>query len=405
MNGSNGNGNETAMVQVPQAGEVMRKGFASDELEVRGDTAGSAMAAQARAQVEAAYVMALRRPRDMDQVRVRLLKASARRRFAEAGRYQRPVGKEKNKQTGRWEEKIAEGLSIRFAEEAARNMGNLNIDSFAIYEDSRKKVVKFVVTDLETNTHWSRTRTIEKTKEKKKVWPEEEIIAQRINSDGEVTFIVEATADDVTKREGAEASKAWRDGILKNLPADIKEECLDAIRATILSQATVDPEGEKKRVVDAFVTVGVEPVHLQAYLGHDLGSVSPAELVSLRGIYTSIREGTTNWGDIMAGKDEADDANAKDAKAKAAAAKAAPPAATLAPAQAGAPAAAPPVEPAAPAPAPVKGQRNLSDVAAASKAKREGKTMQIQVDPPAPVPASEPAPADEEPDREPGADG
>jgi hypothetical protein len=379
------NGNDKAMVQVPQPGEVVRRGFDSEEIEVRGDVVSIAMAAQARAQVEAAYVMAMRNPRDMDRVRVKLLKATQRRRFAEAGRYLRPVGREKNKQTGRWEEKIAEGLSIRFAEEAARNMGNLHLDSFVVYEDNRKKVVKFVVTDLETNTHWARTRTIEKTKEKKKLWEDEEPIAQRINSQGEVTFIVEATADDVTKREGAEASKAFRDGILKNLPADIKEECLEAIQKTIASEATVDPDGEKKRILDAFASVGVEPDHLKAYLGHELATVSPAELVKLRGIFTSIKEGTTNWGDVMAAKQDADDANASDAKRAAAAA---PPAAQPQP-QPG-PAAATSAQPAQPAPAAGGGlqagkvQQNLSDVAAKARTSREAKQPGEKTPAPAP---------------------
>jgi hypothetical protein len=369
--------NDQAIVTVPKAGEILRKGFADSEIEVRGDTAGVAMAAQARASVEAAYVMAMRRPRDLDQVRVKLLKATARRRFAEAARWQRPVGREKNKKTGRWEEKIGEGLSIRFAEEAARNMGNLSMDSYVVYEDTRKKVCKFVVIDLETNTQWARTRTIEKTKEKAKLWDGDVALSSRINSTGEVVYIVEATADDVTKRESAEASKAWRDGILKNLPADIKEECMETIQATIVNEATVDPEGEKKRICDSFASIGIEPFHLKAYLGHGLETVSPAELVKLRGIFVSIKEGTTNWADVVAAKDDADEANAAEAataaKAKAAAApppSQAPPTATRD--AAGNPVEQPAAPPPAPTPAPPKGQRNLSDVAAQSKLKREG---------------------------------
>lgn len=308
------NGVNAELVATPSAGTVIKTGFGERTVAVQAETSSSAVAAQQTAMVQAAYIMAERRPRDFDQIRVKLMKTCKRPRFAEAARYLKPVGKEKDEDTGKWVEKIAEGLSIRFAEEAARNMGNLRIDSFTVYDDPRKKIVKFVTMDLESNTEWSKTVTIEKTVEKRFLKKGQQALATRLNSYGEQVFIVEATQEEMTKREGAEASKAWRDGILKNMPADIKEECLDEVRKTILNDASEDPEQKKKNMLDAFASIGVEPVHLREYVGHDLATLSPHEIVELRGLFSSIRDGETTWAAVIDQRRETTAEKERDAK-------------------------------------------------------------------------------------------
>ena len=129
----------------------------------KAETAVSAVAMQARAQVEARFLMAVHRPRDLDVVRVKLLKECTRPGFAEAARYKRPVGSKKNERTGAWEEAFIEGPSIRFAEAAIRAMGNIDIQSPTIYDDGRSRIVRVVVTDLEANATYSLDITIEKT--------------------------------------------------------------------------------------------------------------------------------------------------------------------------------------------------------------------------------------------------
>src|SRR4051812_13196904 len=74
-----------------------------------GETASSALAAAAEAQVKAQYLVALNRPRDLDNVRSLLLKECERSTFAAAAIYSKPVGGKK-----------VTGPSIRFAESAKR---------------------------------------------------------------------------------------------------------------------------------------------------------------------------------------------------------------------------------------------------------------------------------------------
>jgi hypothetical protein len=268
------------------------------------ETSSVAVAAQARASIEASFVMAMRYPRSWDQVRAKLLGACDRPLFADAAIFAKPVGKQQNEKTGEWEDKVIEGLSIRFAEEAARNMRNLDIDSFSLYDDSRKKIVKFVVKDLESNVTWCKTVTVQKTTERKKLKKNQTPLGSRMNSYGDLVYIVEATPDDVAKQEGAEASKAWRDGILKNLPADIKEEAMAKCYSTLENRMAVDPDGERKKLLDSYLAIGVDPQSLREYVGHDLKTLSPAELIKLRRLFVAIRDGEVTWGDVLEGKVE-----------------------------------------------------------------------------------------------------
>jgi hypothetical protein len=305
----------TEMVPVPQAGQVVRADFGGSAVERSAETASNAMAAAAKASIEAAYIVALRRPRNMDNIRALLKKACSHPAFADLARFRKPVGKELNDQTGEWEEKIAEGLSIRFAEEAARVLGNLDMNSMTIYDDDKKKLVRFVTVDLENNTTWGKTVTIDRTTERTKLKDGQQALATRINSKGKLVFVVEATPAEVAKYEGAEGSKAWRDQILKSLPAHVKGECLQLINDVLMNEAAEDPDKAKKLVLDSFASIGVLPIHLQEYLGHEMSIITPAELVDLRTLYRSIEQGETTWLEIIEQRRDVQGQKAKPAAA------------------------------------------------------------------------------------------
>jgi hypothetical protein len=62
-----------------------------------------------------------------------------------------------------------------------------------------------------------------------------------------------------------------------------------------------------KRLVVAFDEIGVKVEHLEARLGHNLDATIPQELVTLRSIYKSIKDG-------MAGREDFFDAFKKPEK-------------------------------------------------------------------------------------------
>jgi hypothetical protein len=79
-----------------------------------------------------------------------------------------------------------------------------------------------------------------------------------------------------------------------------------------MDEAARDPDAERKRIVDAFGGLGVKAGQLTEYLGHDIGTCSPKELVDLRGLYGAIKDGEATWASVMENKAEQGQAAATD---------------------------------------------------------------------------------------------
>jgi hypothetical protein len=305
--------NGTARVEVVP-GTSTKDEFGGVTSTALAETASTAVAAQATASVQARYVLAMKNPRDLDEVRVRLLKECKRPRFAEVARYLKPVGQG------------VTGPSIRFAEAALRCMGNVMPEVATVYDDTKKRIVRVTVTDLEANLTYSQDVVVEKTVERSKLRGGQQPIAVRTNSNGYKTFIVEATEDDLLNKQAALVSKALRTLALRVLPGDILDECMDQVIATQEARDKADPDAARKRLVDAFVQIGVKPSDIKTYLGHDLAASSPAEISELRAVYAAIRDGEGTWADAVATKlkakqDAPDAAKQATTKDKVAAAK------------------------------------------------------------------------------------
>ena len=272
------------------AGNTNEETFHGAAMTRSAETASTAVAAQARAAVEARYVMAVKRPRDMDQVRLNILKECKRPGFAAVARYRKPVGDG------------IEGPSIRFAEAALRCMTNVMPEVATVYEDAEKRIQRVTVTDLEANVTYSSDVTIEKTVERNKLKDGQVPIKSRTNSVGKTTYLVEATEDDLLNKSGALVSKALRTLALRIIPGDILEEAMAQVVETLEKEDAKDPSAARKKLVDVFASFGVKPSDLRDYLGHDLDGVTPAELTELRAVGASLRDGEATWKDSLAHK-------------------------------------------------------------------------------------------------------
>ena len=272
------------------------------------ENAAIAMAAKQKAIVEARYKMALARPRDIDKVRQDMLKDAKRPSFAAVAIYHKPIGKG------------VEGPSIRFVEAAIRNMTNILTETDTVSEDDERRVIRVAVSDLETNTYFSQDVTVTKTVERQKLPHGEKAIRMRTNSKGQPVFIIHGTDDDILNKQNALISKAVRTLGLRLIPGDLVDEALYYVRQTMAQQDAQNPDAAKNRIIDAFAQLGVQVDMLKDYLGHELSSIDPNELQTLRGIYSSIKDGETTWKAVM------DDKAEKEAEAKAAKKPAAEPA-------------------------------------------------------------------------------
>lgn len=261
----------------------------SNNLPATRETASTAVAAQAKAMVEARYVIAMRQPRNEDQSRQNILKECRRPGFAQnkSTLYNKPIGKG------------VEGLGIRFVEAALRHWRNVLIETTMIYEDDEKEIQRVTVTDLEMNTTYPLDVRVSKTVERAKPMDDGGYISVRMNSYGKPSYTVPAGDDDLLNKRAALISKAIRTLGLRIIPGDIQDEAESIIRQIREDDAARDPDAERKRIADAFATIGVSAEALVAYLGHDLGACSPTELAALRGIYGAIKDGEATWSGVI----------------------------------------------------------------------------------------------------------
>lgn len=258
------------------------------KVERKGEMAIAAMAAKSKAEVEARYVIALQRPRNVLEARNTILDSCKRPAFASGAIYRKPVGSGKT----------VDGFSIRFAEEAVKGMKNISVDTMAIYEDDDRLTIRISVTDLEANVTYADEVRISKTVERRALKEGQIAISERMNSTGQKVYLVAATDDDLLNKINSAKSKAIRNSGLRLIPQDILEEAWTQI-VTTNEKGGGDPKAETKKVCDAFASLNISPSELERYLRHSLETVSPKELNDLRAIYTAIRDEETTWSAVM----------------------------------------------------------------------------------------------------------
>lgn len=253
------------------------------------DPAAVAAGEAAKARIQSGYIMAYQKPRDPMESRDRILKACKRSEFAGKAEYSKPVGG-----------KSIKGPSVRFAELALREWGNIMTEVTTLYEDDNIRRARIGVLDLETNAQFTRDIQIKKTVERRsKKGREDDLITERKNTSGDTVYILHATDEEMHTKESAWVSKVLRNEGLRLIPTDIIEEGMAEARKTVAKRATEDPEGEKKKILDSFSSIGISPKEIQKYIRHSLDTISPPELVNLRTVFQSLRDGESTWADYI----------------------------------------------------------------------------------------------------------
>lgn len=262
----------------------------------------TAAAAQVKALVEARCVMALNRPRVLEQVRLDLLKECSRPSFAledvkgkgNSALYRRPVGGGKN----------VEGLGIRFAEVALRCYGNVMADSFAIQETAESIEKYCFVLDIETNISWGDTVRVTKTVERKQLKEGQTAIKTRRNTSGEIVYVIEADEDALITKEANLVSKKMRTLTLRLIPGDLQDECIQKIKEIREKDVVDDPDAAMRRVSDGMALQNVSVIMLEEFLDHPIAQCTPAEIVNLQSLYGALRDGDSTWAEIMENAEE-----------------------------------------------------------------------------------------------------
>jgi hypothetical protein len=84
--------------------------------------------------------------------------------------------------------------------------------------------------------------------------------------------------------------------LLTVIPGDVTEAALEQCERTMHARADVTPEGIKK-LIETFGELGITQPQIEARIQRRLDAIRPAQVVMLRKIYTSLKDGMSEPGD------------------------------------------------------------------------------------------------------------
>lgn len=238
--------------------DLVNLGFENKQVAIQAQD-GNVSESRAVAEVQAAFVIAKKFPRDENAAVGRILKACDRPFLAEQASYAYPRGSE-----------LVTGPSIRLAEAIAQYWGNIDCGVREISQADGVSVAEAYAIDLETNVRVRKTFHVPHVRETKKG-------KQRLTSSRDIYELV--------ANQGARRLRAC---ILGVIPGDVTEAAEAQCKETLLRQSVVE---NLPKLLKAFEEFGVTKELIEKRIGHNIESIVPQEVVTLRGIYKSIKDG------------------------------------------------------------------------------------------------------------------
>lgn len=235
-------------------------------------------------EVQGQIIMAKKFPRDEIAARNRILTACQRKRLAEQAEYEYKRGTSK-----------VTGTSIRLAEAMAQNWGNLDFGFVELEQRNGESQVMAYCWDLETNTRQTKIFTVPHIRETKS---------------GNYPL---TSSRDIYEMVANQAARRVRACILGIIPGDIQEEAVEQCRKTLA-------DGEKLPLKDLIAGVlrtakeeyAVPQESLEKYIGCKADSFSMNDLIRLKKVFNSIKDGMAKREEIFelpgVEKKEAEDA-------------------------------------------------------------------------------------------------
>ena len=217
---------------------------------------------RAVAEAQAAMVIARSAPRDENAAYLKIIKACKRLSLAEQGEYAYKRGS-----------KLVDGASIRLAEVMVRYWGNANYGFRELSRDRDESQVEAFAWDLETNVKATRTFTV-------RHWRDKTGGPQKLTQERDKYELLAGMAQ-----------RRVRACILQIIPGDIVEAARQQCKKTLAAGNGKSMEDRVRGMLEAFDEVGVTKDMVEAYLQHKITAIVPQQLVTLRQIFQSIRDG------------------------------------------------------------------------------------------------------------------
>jgi hypothetical protein len=232
---------------------------------------------RAMREVEASIMVAKSRPRDELDAYADIMRACSRPSFAEKAIYRYKRGEEN-----------VEGASIRLAECLARAYGNIDYGWRELERNSAKSLVEAFCWDLQTNTKRKMTFEVIHVRDTKK--------GQKILT----------TERDIYEHIANHAARRVRACVLSIIPADLIEDAMKKCKEIMVSGINqMNKNDVAKKIVAAFEEIGVSHEQLRKYLGVEkVIGANENQLVELRQIYVSIKEGQASVKEFFKGEIE-----------------------------------------------------------------------------------------------------
>lgn len=250
--------------------------FHGSAIATRGTNNATADAGQQReiAEVQAAMVIAKRFPRDQIEAMDNILQACTRPSLAEGALYSYSRGGSE-----------ITGPSIRLAEVAAQAWGNVSFGIRELEQRNGESTVEAFAWDVQSNTRQVKVFQVKHERHTRQG-------SKRLEDPRDVYELV--------ANQGARRLRAC---ILGVIPGDVIEAAVKQCEETMRASADTSPDGLKK-LVAAFDAFGVSREQIEKRIQCRLEAIRPAQVVQLKKVYASLRDGMSSpadWFDAVDG--------------------------------------------------------------------------------------------------------
>ena len=222
---------------------------------------------RAIAEVQAAMILARQFPRDEQKALDKMLVAFQRQGLAECALYSYSKGGTE-----------VTGPSIRAAEAIAQNWGNLQFGIRELSQSNGESTVETFAWDVETNVRQVKVFQVPHVRSKRS---------------GNVKLTDPRDIYELVANQGARRLRAC---ILGVIPGDIIEAVVDQTDTTLKATADTSPAALKK-LAEVFAGFGVTQEMIEKKIQRRLETITPAQIVNLRKVYNSLKDGMSKPGD------------------------------------------------------------------------------------------------------------
>lgn len=222
---------------------------------------------RAIAEVQAAMMIARANPRDPVAAMDRILNACTRPALADAAVYTYAKGGTD-----------VSGPSIRLAEAVAQQWGNIKTSVRELDQANGVSTVQTIAWDLESGYQCDKVFQVPHIRYTRKG-------SMKLEDPRDIYELV-----------ANQGSRRLRACILAVIPGDVIEAAVQQCEVTMKTKADTSPEAMQK-MVDAFAAFSVGRDQIEKRIQRRLEAIQPAQVVSLKKIYASLRDGMSKVED------------------------------------------------------------------------------------------------------------